>query len=322
MRLQAKQFLAIAQLTALEAIRQPICLLVAASCVILISLMPFLITHTLGESEKLIRDSAMAAHFVCGLILGAYMACSTITREMKRGTLSSVLTKPVPWGCFFLAKFAGTAFVIVFFSISALIAPMLATRAVVPDYEIDWWAGLPLMLATPSACLLAMLRNYFARRSFASGAFVLMTLALLLAFLLNGFIGLHGTRVAFGSALDFRILPAGLLITIAIVVLTAVAVSLATRFDTVPTLSLCGIVLMLGLMSDYLFGRHAADSALAALLYVIVPNWQHFWVTDALAGHGTIPWPYVAWASAYGFLYMIGILSFGLLAFRTMEVKP
>lgn len=322
MRLQAKQFIAIAQLTALEAIRQPICLLVAASCVVLISLMPFLITHTLGESEKLIRDSALAAHFVCGLILGAYIACSTITREMKRGTLSTVLSKPVSWGCFFLAKFSGAALVILLFSVSATIAAILATRAVAPDYEIDWWAGLPLLLAAPSACVLATLRNYFIRRSFASGAFVLMTLALLLAFILNGFIGLHGARVAFGSALDFRILPADLLITVAIVVLTSIAVSLATRFDTVPTLSLCSVILMLGLMSDYLFGRHAADSGIAATLYVIVPNWQHFWVTDALVGQGTIPWHYVAWASGYGFLYMAGILCFGLLAFRTMEVKP
>jgi len=311
----------IAGLTALEAIRQPITLIVSLILVAFISLLPVLVTHTLGESDKLIRDSGLALQFTGGLLLGSFMACAALTHEIRRGTVASVLAKPVGRELFFLAKFAGVALILLAFSLVCGMATLLSTRMVAESFIYDWWAGGPLLLAVPLACLLAGLKNYFLKKPFASNALVTLAVLVAAAFIAAGFTDPQGHRVAFGLHYAWKIVPAVALIAMAILILTGVAVSLATRLDTVPTLALCSIVFLIGLMSDYLLGRHAAVSPVAAVLYWIIPNFQHFWTTDALNGPGVIPWRYVAQAGVYAALYLAGVLGLGMLAFRHMEVR-
>ncbi|MDW8345226.1 MAG: hypothetical protein RMM51_12160, partial [Verrucomicrobiae bacterium] len=105
-------------------------------------------------------------------------------------------------------------------------------------------------------------------------------------------------------------------------VLAALAQALATRLNTVPVMATCSVFFLVGLMTDYLFGRIAHHHWWAAWLYALLPNWQHFWVVDALTGEeGRIPWAYVLRAGWYALLYTVGMLSLGFLAFRTAEVK-
>ncbi len=75
-----------------------------------------------------------------------------------------------------------------------------------------------------------------------------------------------------------------------------------------------------GLMSDYLFGRIAAENRIAAVLYAVLPNWQHFWMTDALTGEAGIPWLYVGRTALYAAFYLAGVLCWGIVAFRRMEL--
>ena len=321
MKRHIRQFTAIAGLTALEAVRQPICLLMATTCVVFIGLLPFLITHTLGEGAKLVRDSGLAFHFVCGLILGSYAACSSLTHEIRRGTAASILSKPVSREIFFLAKFAGVAMVMLLFSAAAGMAVLMSTRVAEPLYSFDWWSAIPLLAAPLMAYTIAGLWNFFTQRPFVSAASFLLLVTMAAAFVSAGWVDAEGHRVAFGSAYSWKIVPVSVLIFLAIAVLTGLAMSLAIRLDTVPTLSICSVVFLIGLMSDYLFGRHAAHSLFADLLYRVIPNWQHFWVVDALSGPGAIPWSYVARVALYAGLYLAGILSLGMLAFRQLEVR-
>ncbi|HBA83118.1 MAG TPA: hypothetical protein DCZ95_03395 [Verrucomicrobia bacterium] len=315
------QITAIASLTALEAIRQPVFLLVATTCVLGIGLMPILITHTLGEAQKLVLDSALALYFVCGLILGGYAACSTLTREIRQGTVATVLSKPVNRGLFFVSKFLGIGAVMLVFSLNATLATLLSTRTAAEDFMMDWRSGGPLLAAPLLAYGFAGLRNFITRKPFASGAFAAMTVCMALAFLASGWVDEHGHRTAFGAHVPWQVLPAGALIAMAILVLAALAVSLASRLDTLPNLSLCTVVFLVGLMSDYLFGRHAADHAFAALLYRLIPNWQHFWVVDALHNGYPIPWAYVTWVGSYALLFVSGILGLGMFAFQKTDVS-
>lgn len=321
MKRHFRQFTSIARLTALEAVRQPIFLLMATACVVFIGLLPLLITHTLGEGGKLVRDSGLAFYFVCGLILGSYAACSSLTHEIRRGTAASILSKPVSREVFFLAKFAGVAAVMLSFAVTTVIAILMSTRVAEPRYSFDWWAGAPLLIAPLLAYVIAGLWNFFTQRPFVSAASIMLLVAMMASFIFAGFIDSEGHAVAFGAAYSWKIVPVGTLIFFAVAVLTGLAMSLAIRLDTVPTLSICSVVFLVGLMSDYLFGRHATDSLLARLFYRVIPNWQHFWVTDALSGDGTIPWSYVMQAAIYAGLYLAGILSLGLVAFRQLEVR-
>jgi len=317
-----QQFVSLARLTALEVIRQPICALLAATCVVIIMVLPLIISHTLGESAKLIRDSALSLGFVCGILFGGYAACHILTHEIRRGTAASVLSTPVSRELFFLSKFAGVAAVLILFEFAVGLTALMSTRMAAESFHLDWWVGVPLLVAPPAAFLAAAVINFVTRRPFASNAFALLVMFLLLAFVGSGFHDAEGHRTAFGASIPWPIVPAVVLITMAVLILAGLAVALATRLDVVPTVSICGIVFVAGLLSDYLFGRHAADSRIAAFLYGAAPNWQHFWIVDALSrDNGRIPWSYVAEAGLYAGWYLAGVLLLGMLAFRHMDVR-
>ena len=315
MQTGANQFFTIARMTALEASRQPIFLLLTTSFVLFIGLLPLSITHVIGDSARIVRDSALALQLVSGLILACFAATSTITRELRKGTLASIISKPIPRALFFLAKFAGVAAIMFTYALTTTLAIMLATRtAAVPFYH-DWWGVGPLLAALPLAYLWSGLQNYLHQIPFVSRAYLVLTLCVAGAFAVSAFIPAQGE-----PAIPWEIFPAGLLIALAMILISAFAVSLATRLEMVPTLSICLGIFLAGLMSDYFFGARAATSKVFATLYALLPNWQHYWAVDALHGGG-IPWIYTAGVAAYTALYGLAILAAGLWVFNNMEVK-
>ena len=327
--LRIRQFLAMAGLTAVEAIRQPICLLLTTACVLLTAAAPLLIMHNFGEEGKLARDSGLAFHLVVGLFVAGYAACSSLAAEMKSGTASAVLSKPVSREAFFLAKFVGVAGVVVAFSSCATLATLLSERVSEKfgtvhgeyGYMTDWQTGILLVLAPAAAYLAAAGINYRAKRPFVSVAFGLLFLCLLLSAVVSGLFDRLGYFAPFDFGIQWRILPASLLITLALIVLSAVAMALSTRLGTVPTLALSSAVLAAGLLSDYFLGQKASASALAGFFYRLIPNWQHFWLSDALNNGGAIPWAYVVSAAFYAVTYSAGVLCLGLLSFRHADMK-
>jgi hypothetical protein len=185
------------------------------------------------------------------------------------------------------------------------------------------------------------------------------------------------------GAVDWRMVPAAILILFAVFIFAALAMACSTRLDMIPTLAVCSAIFMLGLMSDYLFGRRAdpvwrydlkaetinsrwsekqkallkeiiekydhdrsgtlellerdsidaADRARlanagmggarwASVLYTITPNWQLFWIADALEeGKSTFHWGYVGKALAYAFGYVGAALSISILLFEDRELS-
>ena len=89
MMLRVRQFVTLSILTAVEATRQPICLLLTTTCILLTMLTPMLALHNFGEDGRLARDSGLAYQFVFGLFVAAYAACSSLAREMRSGTASA-----------------------------------------------------------------------------------------------------------------------------------------------------------------------------------------------------------------------------------------
>ena len=306
-----RKFLAIAGLTTLEALRQPFPLLLTATGVIAISLMPILLMHTMGEAPKLVQDSALALHFVCGLLFGGYAASAALGREIRRGTLVSVLSKPVDRSTFFLAKFAGVAGVLLLFAIAIGLTTLLAGHLAEDQYSSESAVSILLYAAPFAAFILAGILNYATQRPFVSTAFVLLVVFL---------VGVFAFAAATGNV-AWRLLPASVCIALATLVLAGIAITLITRLDLVPTLAVCTVIFLVGLMTDYLLGRAADSNHLAALAYNLIPNWQQFWLADALTGEGTIPWRYVGWVGIYAMFYLIGSLTLGILSFRNVETK-
>ena len=122
---------------------------------------------------------------------------------------------------------------------------------------------------------------------------------------------------------DWRLVPAGILILFALWILAALALACSTRLDTIPTLAVCSAFFLIGLMSDYLLGqRAAAGNWWASTLYTIIPNWQLFWLADALdMGKSTFHWHYVAKAFAYTVGYAGAALAVGTALFEERELS-
>jgi ABC-type transport system involved in multi-copper enzyme maturation permease subunit len=314
------QLITIARLTALEASRQPIFLLLTTSVIVFIGLMPVLITHVIGDAARMVRDSALALQLVSGLILACYAASATITRELRQGTLASIVSKPIPRELFLLAKFAGVAFIMAAYALTTTLATMLSVRTASIAFVYDWWGIGPLLAAVLLAYVWSALQNFITRVPFVSRAYLTLTIAVIAAFLVSCLIPPEFGEEAFGAALPWNIIPAGILLAMAMMLFSALAVALATRLDMLPTVSLCLGLLLAGMMSDYLLGARANDGILFALLYALLPNWQHYWAIDALH-NGSIPLNYVGSAAIYTIVYGSAVLAAGLLSFRTMEVK-
>jgi len=326
--LRIKQFFALAGLTAVEAIRQPICILLTTACLLAIGATPLMLMHSFGEDGKLVRDSGLAFHFVFGLFIAGYAASTSLTREVSSGTVAAVLSKPVGRTTLFFSKFTGVCAVTLLFSACAGLATLLAERVAehfvysphLVGYIVDWQTGR-LLVASPFAALgLAGIINYRTRRPFQSTAFGLLLVSLLLVTFIAAFFERNGSPGPFDVRLLWRIVPASILITLALLVLSAAAISLSTRLSTTPTLTVCAAIFLVGLMSDYLLGRHAETSVVAAVLFRLLPNWQHFWLSDALNAGGRIPWVYLLNAAGYAALYAGGVLAVGALSFKHAEV--
>lgn len=322
-----RQFITLTVFTTIDLVRQPICLLLTATCVILMSFAAMQ-AFQFGENGKFVRDSCLALQFVFGLAAGAYGACTTLSSEIKNGTVQAILSKPVSRDLFFAAKFAGVAVFVALFSACAISAALLSEKASPELYVTDNSALLLLLCSVPVALGASALINYRFSRPFTNTAFWILLLCLIAGLSLSSIV--HG-KVSWDDcghnlaqhdecAIHWRLIPAGILVAMATVVLSGTALALATRLSTTPVLALSSGLLLTGLLSDYLLTGDGAGT-LSAICHSVIPDWQHYWMADAMVRGGTIPWAYVAVAGAYASCYLLTALAGGLLLFRDRELR-
>jgi hypothetical protein len=146
---------------------------------------------------------------------------------------------------------------------------------------------------------------------------------LTIAFVIINFYTKEAKPQEFAKGVDWRVIPAAVLILFALWILAALALACSTRFDMIPTLAICSALFLLGIMSDYLFGRRAdLGSWWASVLYTVTPNWQLFWIADALdSGKSTFHWGYVGKAFAYVLGYVGAALAIAVLLFDERELS-
>ncbi len=322
-----EQLLTIAAMTARDALRRPIVLLLTVTAVLLTGLAPMVLLHTFGEPGKLARDGGLAFHFLFGMLVVVQASASALSREIRAGTAATVLSKPVGRDMYFLAKYAGVALVVLAFSLAAMMSTLLA-ECVAERWTqtprgagelVDWRTGRWLLLAPLAALAVAGVRHYASRRPFGSAAFGLLLVALGVVLMSTAVFDRTGALAAFAWRLDWRLLPAGALMTAALLVLAAVAVTASTRLSAGATSACCLLLLVMGMLWEYILGPPPAGG-LALWLYGLVPNWQHFWMSDALIGGGRIPWAYVGDVYLYGGFYTAALLILGMVSFRHADV--
>jgi hypothetical protein len=320
-----RQFAAIAATTLLEGMQQPAALLLLLACVVLTGLTPVFQFQMLGEEGRLARDGGLAYMLAFGLALAATAAAGSLHAEIERGTAAAALSKPVPRPLFLAGKFAGVLALVGILWCAALLATLLAERASEHFVESGGEVGSQpdnrtaagLLLAPALALAAAGLLNARRRVRFGVAAFAGVPLALAAVALAACWYDRFGRAAAFRPDLNPRVLPAAVLVLLCLAMFAALAAALATRLRGGPTLALCALALALGLTGDlWSAGGHALRSLPGGLL----PNVQNFWMCDALADGGRVPWSYVGGAALYAAAWCGLALFLGARALRNRDL--
>lgn len=298
----------------MELIRQPVFLLLATSAAVFNVFLAAVPYTALGDDPKLVKDSVLAVTLISGLFGAVLSASSSVAKEIRTGTALAVLSKPVSRPQFLIAKFLGVAGALTVLTYVNTLSVLLASRMAYDAYGDADVAGTVVFYgAIALAYIVAGISNFFLRRPFSSDAVIALLVCTTIGYIIiTNFMVLKQSMETEPNHVDIRMVPVAVLILFALWTLAGVALVCSTKLETIPTLAICSGIFILGLMSDYLFGRPAEAGALwAKVLYTITPNWQLFWTADTLEpGKPGVPWSYVA----HTFGYVVGYLGATLMA--------
>lgn len=341
---------AIARTTVLESIQQPIALLLLLSAVLMTLLVPVFQFHRFSEDGRLARDSGFSCMLIFGLVLAAGTAGKSVAVEIDRGTAAAAIGKPVSRVTFVVAKWLGVLGVTVIFWAGVLAALLVSERSSAHFITTDDFAGYATDPVTLGLAFLGMAValvgaaacHGFWRRRFGVAAFIGVAMSQVAVALLSGFYNrfgqlypLHGEAACHGCAagaghshagslfynveLNMRVMPVALLLLLALAVFAALATALATRLPGGTALAVCAVVLLLGLAGDTLLAG-APFWSWRGILSGVLPDLQNFWLCDALANGGKVPWSYVAGAGIYALTSCALCLTAGCWAFRERDL--
>ena len=368
----------------MELIRQPVFLLLmtVSSCFsVFLAAVPY---FGFGEDSKLVKDSALATMLLAGLFGAVLSASASVAHEIRSGTALAVMAKPVSRLQFLIAKYFGVAGALTLLTYANLLGALLASRMAFDAYgEVDTRSLLIFFSAVGFGYALGGFTNFFLRRPFVADAVFFVVGMITMAFVIIAFLtDAEQVMLRETVTVDWRLVPAAVLILFALWILAGIALACSTRLEIIPTLAVCSAFFLMGLMSDYLVGRRATpawytfdakaqvrdarwdseqiallietvekhdsnqdgrlepieqkevsqeeeDRMLAAglgsvwwasVLYTVLPNWQLFWLADALENEKKIPWPYVGQAFGYVLGYLGATLSVALVLFQDREL--
>jgi ABC-type transport system involved in multi-copper enzyme maturation permease subunit len=319
-----RQFLTIGANAFMELVRQPVFLLLMTSSAIFTVFLATPYYFAFGDEPKLVKNSTLAVMLLTGMFGAVLGASASLAREIRAGTALAVLSKPVGRAQFLLAKFAGVAAAIAVMAYVNLAACLLSSRMAFDAYgSTDKFALGLFILGILVAYGMGGFSNFFLRRPFVSDTLFCLVITVTVAFIGINFFDKDAQSHAFGTGVDWRMIPAGILILFAMWIVAGLALACSTRLDMIPTLAVCSAFFLVGTMSDYLFGRPAAGGSWwASVLYAMTPNWQLFWLADALeSGKSTFHWDYVAKALGYMVAYVGAALAVAVALFEERELS-
>jgi ABC-type transport system involved in multi-copper enzyme maturation permease subunit len=324
------KFWSIAKNTFLQTIRQPIFgLLVFITFATLVLALP-LSQLSMGADYEA-SDRRMYATVGLGTLLwwgmwtAAFCASAAMTREINDKTALTVISKPVARASFVLGKFAGLAMAVSLAYYLGSLVFMLAVRHGVvsaASVPINWPVIVIGCGAFAVGIVLAAFGNYMFGWSFMSATIIAQAVLLTVAMGAVSVIGV-GWEITplsktFGPECISGPLVLGMvLMYMAVILLTAVAVAFSTRAGQLLTLLLTLVVLVAGAawpaisanLKEYLPGGEILSWAL--------PNLTVFFPLDALARNQAMP---LGWVTLYFFSYLAAMLALAIGLFQTREL--
>lgn len=299
-----------------EALREPVYFLMLFGALLLIGHYPWMTLFVFREQLKLVLDGAMATTMFFSLAVCVLCATTTVSREMRNGTVLLLLSKPIARWSFILGKIAGIMAASMLFCLICNCASVISIYIAVDQFRMNMGLYITFTSLLFVACIVGMLMNYLRGSSFSEFSVyaALLLVCGMLIYCLKFQPHPEMSLVNLSKAL--------VLLFPAVLVMAVLAVGFSARFDVVPSMCLCSLFFFLGLVSSYFFGREYSIPGvnfLASLIYAAIPNWQFFWMADAMAVNRTIPTRYVGWCFAYALIYSTVITVWAVVFFQNRE---
>lgn len=399
----------IARNTFRESIRQPIFLILLLCSLAIIGNYPAFVYFVFREEGKLVTDGSLATVLLFGWITAVLLASHAITREIETGTVLLILSKPVNRAAFLLAKTLGVLAALTLFVWIAGLGTLLSVRIAKDQFQFDVNLYSLFFGSIILSCLTAGIANYYRRHAYPAAAVTHLAGIFTLAALIGGILPQEdfGSWGPWFQGYDGNVARALLLILFAAWAMGTLATALSTRLNLVSNLTVCTVIFLLGLLSDFihmgltrldmaglerflhswplllaglvalvwllaakqynlrrdsrvpLWQVHAAGGtltgllllhgiiglatrsylralspelewlargifqvkgAVAAVCHALLPNWQLFWLADALAAKQTIPAAYLGLAAAYIVFFICAFMLLAQVLFTAREV--
>lgn len=284
--------------------------------------------YTLGDDNKLLREVGLSTLFLASLFIAIFSASGAVAEEIENKTIITVLSKPVQRPIFIIAKFFGVAAAVALAHYICTIALLMAIRhgvMVSVNDQRDWTVISTAAVVVVAAFLLSAFFNYVYDWRFSSTAVVLTGIFATFGIVFLYFINRNWQFNPRDNGINALDVYGAVLLFLAAIIIVALAVAFSARFNIVVTLSACIGIFLLGLISDYTFGRFAETHLWAKIGRFLVPNLQIFWISDAIyeSGEGSeivVPLKYIIISATYAVCYTTAILLSAVALFQRRQV--
>jgi len=250
-----------------ESIRQPVFFIMLLLAAFIQLINTWIVGFTMGRNNvpgevtgdnKMLLDVSMGGIFLLGIMLAAFIATAAISREIENKTVLTVVSKPIGRPSVILGKFlgiAGAMFVAIGIMIAFLLLGIrhgiLTTAADDPNMPVILFSTIAIF----GSILIGALGNYLYGWSFGQTAAMVMLPLIWIAYIALLFIDEDWTFMSPAENFKPQIMLASACLGMALFVMTALATAVSTRLGQVLTIAICAGVFVLGLLSNYWFGR-------------------------------------------------------------------
>ena len=317
-----REIYSIAKNSFMELLRQPVFLIltsVSAVFIIFLAISPY---FGLGDDVNLVKTSALAVLLLAGLFTSVFSASTSLAAELRGGTALAVLSKPINRIAFLLGKLFGVCSAISIMVYINIIAILFASRMGFDSYGKTDFVGMAIFFgAMILSFAISGFLNYFLEKNFVPYTMGILIITMTIGLIIISFLEEERKLMEY-STIDWSLIPAAICLTFMLWLIAALAITCSTRLNTIATLTFCLIILLIGLMSDYFFGQMSnSGSWIGTILYTIIPNWQNFWLADAIENDKGIPWLYIRDAFLYMITFMVATITIGITLFDNRELN-
>jgi hypothetical protein len=308
---------AISKVTFLQIIRQPIFGVLILLAMGLMAISPSVTAFTMDDDNKMLQDLCLSTILLSGLLLSAFSASGAISAEIEDQTILTIVSKPINRLAFIAGKFLGAMAALFLANLFMVMTFLLVLRhGVLSTAAMDY--DYPVLAfgfgAAAAAILLSGLGNYLFDWQFAPTAMGLGLPLLAFAVLIVGFFDKTWKFQSFGTGYSLQVIQACLLLLLAVWVLAGICLVCSTRLNVVWTLVIAFVILCLGMVWDWLLlpklqpEQFGLAKAGWSALYALIPNFQVFWMIDALNQEKPITAFYLLQALSYAGCYIGAML--------------